>query len=585
MPTTPTATIRIVIAASHPIFRDGLRRLLETEPQFHIVGETGPGPEAAELVHDLEPDILLLDAEVFADRVRAWMDANPPGIGINWASSLEAAMRLVAWCWTLQLFRRSMALTSDLVAEMLRWMAIHATYVEKYLSTSFSPNTHVTGEALGLFYAGVVLQQHERAARWRALGRRILIKHIDRQVHRDGVCFEQSTYYQRYTVEIYLHFLILAARNGEAAPPAVAERLQRMLDFLLSVRHPNGSMPQIGDSDGGWLLLLEARADDDLRGVFSTAAAFFQRADYAWAAGGPSLEMLGLLGEAGARDFGELEPAPPSRPPSRLFMGGEYVVMRSGWTPDAHHLIFDVGPLGCPHGAGHGHADLLSVQCAAFGEPCLADAGTYSYAADPAWRDFFRTSGAHSTVLVDGIGQAAPAGPFSWKARPRARLRRWFSSEAYDLADADHNAYQVLSDPVVHRRRVLFVKPSYWVVVDDLDGAAVHSVEVRFQFAPFTVTSAAGPWTIVRGPAGRGLAVTTWSTVRLERSIVEGEVNPIGGWVSPTYGQRRPAPMLRVAVATRLPLRLVSALVPIKDSLANLPTHSELLACVASLEY
>jgi two-component system, NarL family, nitrate/nitrite response regulator NarL len=53
--------IRVVIADSRPIFRDGLRQLLETEPCFRIVGETGPGVDAATLVRDLRPDILLLD--------------------------------------------------------------------------------------------------------------------------------------------------------------------------------------------------------------------------------------------------------------------------------------------------------------------------------------------------------------------------------------------------------------------------------------------------------------------------------------------------------------------------------------------
>lgn len=57
----PVQTIRIVIAASRPIFRDGLRRLLETKPQFEIVGETGEGPEAVRLIHDAQPDVLLLD--------------------------------------------------------------------------------------------------------------------------------------------------------------------------------------------------------------------------------------------------------------------------------------------------------------------------------------------------------------------------------------------------------------------------------------------------------------------------------------------------------------------------------------------
>ncbi|MCV5714780.1 heparinase II/III-family protein, partial [Escherichia coli] len=75
--------------------------------------------------------------------------------------------------------------------------------------------------------------------------------------------------------------------------------------------------------------------------------------------------------------------------------------MRSGWEPDAHHAIIDIGPIGCPVSGGHGHADLLSLQCSIFGEPCLVDAGTYSYGAEPAWRDFFRSTAAHSTVVVD----------------------------------------------------------------------------------------------------------------------------------------------------------------------------------------
>jgi DNA-binding NarL/FixJ family response regulator len=53
--------INIVIADDHPIFRDGLRRLLEAEPGLKVIGEACDGAEAVKLARQLKPDILLLD--------------------------------------------------------------------------------------------------------------------------------------------------------------------------------------------------------------------------------------------------------------------------------------------------------------------------------------------------------------------------------------------------------------------------------------------------------------------------------------------------------------------------------------------
>lgn len=56
-----TRRIRIVTADDHPIFRDGLRKLLEAAPTFEVIGEASDGHEAIDLVRRLAPDILLLD--------------------------------------------------------------------------------------------------------------------------------------------------------------------------------------------------------------------------------------------------------------------------------------------------------------------------------------------------------------------------------------------------------------------------------------------------------------------------------------------------------------------------------------------
>jgi DNA-binding NarL/FixJ family response regulator len=53
--------IRILIADDHPLFRDGLRRLLQSEPGFDVVGEASDGDELLGLIRKAKPDILLLD--------------------------------------------------------------------------------------------------------------------------------------------------------------------------------------------------------------------------------------------------------------------------------------------------------------------------------------------------------------------------------------------------------------------------------------------------------------------------------------------------------------------------------------------
>jgi hypothetical protein len=246
--------------------------------------------------------------------------------------------------------------------------------------------------------------------------------------------------------------------------------------------------------------------------------------------------------------------------------------MGSGRERDAHQLVFDVGPLGCSISGAHGHADLLSIQCAAFGEPYLVDPGTYCYTGHPEWRNLFRSTAAHSTVLVDGQEQAVPAGPFKWEMRPRARLRRWLSTEAFDFADAEHDAYRRLADPVRHRRRVVFIKPRYWVIVDDLEGEAEHHVELCFQFAPLTVTVDQDLWARARGTGGHALLIRPFATVELKAQTYTDGSSPIRGWVSPNYGRRQPAPSLVYTTDSRLPLRIMTLLFPLKDPQAPPPT-------------
>ena len=510
-------------------------------------------------------------AKACVDAIDGWLDANPQGTGINWADTLEVSLRLISWCWTLLLLRDSPLLTPAWITKIFAAIWQHASWVRRYRSFRCSSNTHLTGEALGLFYAGTLFPEFVASDRWREIGRAILLSESQAQIHSDGVHFEQSTCQHRYTVETYLHFLLLASRNGIALPPQVGERVQQMVEFLLAIRQPDGAVAAIGDTDGGSLLPLAIRSPHDPCGIFGLAAALFDRADFVWAADGLAPEVAWMMGESGARTFDARRGVPPATSPSRVFPSGGYAVMRAGRERDAHQMIVDMGPLGCPVSAGHGHADLLSVQCSIFGEPCIVDPGTCTDFAEPQWREFFRNTAAHSTVMVDGVSQAEAAGPFGWRRHPRVRLREWHSTPDFDFLDAEHDGYTGLADPVVHRRRVIFVKPGYWLLVDDLAGAARHQIDLLFQFADINVQLGPHPWARATTSAGRVLWISPFPSAPVHPSLKCGEVSPIRGWVAPEYGRTQPAPMLIYSFNVALPWRIVTLLLPDRQGLVSPP--------------
>ena len=55
---------RIFIADDHPLMRQGLRQVIEIEPNLKVVGEAGNGSEALALIEQLKPDAAILDVDM-----------------------------------------------------------------------------------------------------------------------------------------------------------------------------------------------------------------------------------------------------------------------------------------------------------------------------------------------------------------------------------------------------------------------------------------------------------------------------------------------------------------------------------------
>jgi DNA-binding NarL/FixJ family response regulator len=55
---------RIVIADDHPLMRQGLRQVIEIEPNLKVIGEAGNGSEALVMIEELRPDVAILDVDM-----------------------------------------------------------------------------------------------------------------------------------------------------------------------------------------------------------------------------------------------------------------------------------------------------------------------------------------------------------------------------------------------------------------------------------------------------------------------------------------------------------------------------------------
>ncbi len=474
-----------------------------------------------------------------------WIAKNPFRAGINWISALEVGARATAWILAYPFFERHCdeAFRRRFLASLFR----HMLFVEEHLSVGRHANTHLVGEAATLVLGGVFLDC-PRSAQWIGKGLRILEGEMQRQVTDDFVHAERSVSYQRFFVDHYYLAAVFLSSNRQSLSEAALRRLEAMTGFLMDMLFPDGSAAAFGDGDSARGIWLGASAAEDYRGLLALGAVLFDRSDFKAVAGDLSEEVFWLGGPAAVRRFDEL-PAQPPEHASIAYERGGYFVMRSGWAPEDAVAIFDCGPLG--HGpSAHGHADALSFQLSSAGYSFLVDAGTYSYNLDPAWRDAFRSTAAHNTVVVDEQSQSEPGGRMAWQSMAKTRASAWISTPGFDLVDGQHDGYLRLAEGVVHRRAMAFLKPDVWIVADCVHGTGRHRVDSWLHLRPDCGGQAdrQNCRAVLTSPAGgnlyAGVHCRGVDDGRLE--MVTGDEEQRSAWFSPGYGIRIPSRALRL---------------------------------------
>jgi hypothetical protein len=418
---------------------------------------------------------------------------------------------------------------------------------------------------VGLVYLGVLLPEFKEAQNWRDLGLRELESELRKQVYPDGADFEASISYHRLATELFLSPVILCQLNDIPVPEEMMTRLEKMLEFVLYYTKPDGTIPLIGDSDNGRLHRLKVWGDPqrewiDHRYLLAIGAVLFQRGDFAQAAGDQWEEAFWLLGKRAIRFKEQVDRkgSLPQQLASRAFPDAGIYVMRH----NDLYMIVDAGPNGQNDNGGHAHNDTLSFELYAHDKTFVSDPGTYTYTADYHWRNRFRSTAYHNTIVVDGLemNRFDERDLFWMRNDAKPKVHRWEVSDRYDLLDVEHGGYERLKAPVTHRRQVLFAKEGgLWIIRDLLTGAGEHQFDLFLHLAPVKVIAdRADPLAIRTGcQHGANLLV-----VPLQRHGLSVQIDQ--GWVSHSYGTKVEAPIVRYSKQGMVPVQFVTVLFPCK---------------------
>jgi hypothetical protein len=470
-----------------------------------------------------------------ASELRDFMDANPIGSAVNWACTMDVALRAANWALALELIR-SVPLTNDFWRTAYEALFDHAVFIERHLENTYEvTSNHFLSNVAGLFYVAAAFIDLPCGRTWNRQCRGWLAQEMAVQILPDGADYESSVPYHRLVTELFMGAARVAGFAGQPLPKGLVDRLKTMVDFFHAVVRPDGLMPQVGDADDGRLHILSGYGSwmpQDGRHLFGPAACLFENPGWMDAAGewgAWESEWWGFDAPSAVSSPGHENPA---RGPEgcRHFPNAGLVVMRRR----GDYLLITNGVVGTAGFGNHKHNDLLGFEYHVGGEAVIVDPGSYVYTSDPEARNLFRGTKSHSTISIDDQEQneIRPEWLFRMfeKASPQHVVVRE-DSDAFEYCGR-HTGYTRLREPIVHERTFRFLRSDGSLVISDvLEGRGDHHLRWHFHFAPGVAIAPAGSGDVEIRTSLRVLRMTVPSL--LKTAIASS-------WYSPSYGVRVP---------------------------------------------
>ncbi|NOX87877.1 MAG: hypothetical protein GXO77_02545 [Calditrichaeota bacterium] len=504
--------------------------------------------------------------------LRDWYEKNPYQTGIAWASALEVGVRAMSLIWILYFYLSAKKQDAEVLRIILKLLYLSGKYLNNHLSLYFSPYNHLIGETAALFAVGYLFPGFKGASLWAQKALTVLEDQAEKQFHEDGGSVEQAAFYHHFTLGFYLLTISFLKHNGNTPSERILRRTEKALEFAMFMTRPDGTLPYIGDIDDARSIYFTNPTNWNFRSYQCFGAVWFNRPDMKYAAQKLREDAFWMLSEKEREQFVKLKAQPPQKKVV-FFNDTGYYVFRSGFGVNDHFSFMDAGPLAAgvfkdeTPSAAHGHADLLSVEIAPFGESMLIDAGFSNYRGEYDWHAYFRSTAAHNTVVINGQSQAKQTGILKWSFAPDFEKLKAVQQDWYAGVCAQHYGYARLNGSPVHRRYFAFVDQMFWIVLDVLfaKSPVIHNFEWNFHFNEQVILSNGEPDLdfLAKGEKSTlRMLFCDDSDLTWNDDIVQGGKSPADGWISPTYRARRPAPLLRLQTKAKLPLTVCTLFLP-----------------------
>jgi len=482
----------------------------------------------------------------FVTQLSSWIDQCPYLLGPNWTSSLELGIRLINWsiCWQLIGNIDSSAFKGkEGQAFLKRWLNSiyqHMYFVRGHFSRYSSANNHLIGEAAGLFVATMTWPFWSVTKKWGRVAKDILEREALLQNGPDGVNREQAISYQQFVLDFLVISELAGRANTQGFSSDYLKRIELMMEYVASIMDVGGNVPMIGDADDGYAVRLSTEQDFcPYRSLLATGTVLFNRADFKAKANKFDDKIRWLLGNEAEKQFLAITLNNVRLPVRRTFTEGGYYILGCDFESEKEiRLVVDAGPLGYQAIAAHGHADALAVWLSVAGKEFLIDPGTYAYHTMKKWRDYFRGTTAHNTIVVDSENQSEISGNFMWLRHAKAECTLWEQRPKSDRFVGKHDGYLVLPDPVEHQREVMLDKVSKSIdIIDELTCKTSHTVECYWHFSESCVVTVDENG-VIEAKNGDEQVKLSPGEGSVECRVLRGQENPPGGWISRSFDSK-----------------------------------------------